>query len=120
MMDMSFLFSVSIPGDASFLEPLRELAVKVAEYAGYGVEDATELGMTITDEASRAISLMAAAAAPIDVLFEKDESRFLVTLAHESAKTQTGSPATGFDCRPEGGRRVCRLARDLPAVEPGG
>jgi hypothetical protein len=119
MVDMSFLFSVSIPGDASFLEPLKELAVKVAEYAGYGVADATELGTTISDEASRAISLMSAAA-PIDVLFEKDESRFLVTLAHDSATAQAGSPATSFQCRPEGGRRVCRLARDLPAIEPGG
>jgi hypothetical protein len=119
MVDMSFLFSVSIPGDTSFLKPLRELAVKVAEYAGFGVADATELGTAITDEASRSISLVSAAA-PIEILFEKDDSRFLVTLAHDSARAQAGGPTTAFECRPEGGRRVCRLARDLPAIEPGG
>jgi hypothetical protein len=117
MVDMSFLLSVSIPSDTGFLDPLRELTVKVAEYAGYGVEEATELGTAIIAEASRAIAMASAHATPIDVLFETDEGRFHVTLAHETTAAASGGSTPAFVCRPEGGRRVDRNDRNHGRVD---
>ena len=119
---MSFLFNMSIPGDTGFLEPLLELATKVAGYAGYQARDAEQIASTIREGAAEAIRLTSAAPVPIEILFRTQAERFEVTLSYEHAAPDRPVPArpvNGFVCNREGHLNICRLSKDLPSIETG-
>ena len=123
MSDVSFLFNMSIPGDKGFLEPLLELAVKVAEYAGYQAADAKDIGATIRSGAAEAITLSAASPVPIEILFRTHETQFEVTLTYDNGSSGRPAPrrlAKTFTCGREGHLNICRMSRNLPDSETGG
>jgi hypothetical protein len=114
---MGFLFHVSLPGKSELLVPLRELAARVVEYAGYRQDDARELTSVITEGAAEAMRQASTAPLEIDLQFETDDDRFEVTLSYpDHAGSRSGS-IKSFVCGREGDRNVCRMARNLP-IEP--
>lgn len=119
---MPFLFNMSIPGDAGFLEPLHELAVKVAEYAGYQPADASAIAATIRAGTAEVISLTAASPVPIEIVFQTRDTEFEVRLSydHRSSDRPAQHLAQTFGCGREGHLTVCRMSRRLPDHEPGG
>ena len=119
---MPFLFNMCIPGDVGFLEPLLEVAVKVAEYAGYQPADANEIATTIRAGTAEVIGLTAASPVPIEIVFQTRDTEFEVTLSYDHGSD--GSAARHlvqvFQCGREGQLTVCRMSRSLPDHEPGG
>ena len=119
---MSFLFHMSIPGEASFLEPLLELAVKVAEYAGYRATDAQEIGASIRNGAAEAIRLAARSPMPLEIVFRTRDAQFEVTLSYDHGSSGRPAPqhlAESFRCGREGHLDICRMSRSLPEIETG-
>jgi hypothetical protein len=114
---MGFLFHVSLPGKTELLEPLRELAARVVEYAGYRQDDARELTSVITEGAAEAIRQASALPVAIDLQFETDDERFEVTLSYPDRAGPSSGSIPSFICGREGDRNVCRMARSLP-IEP--
>jgi hypothetical protein len=119
---MPFLFNMSIPGDAVFLEPLVELAVKVAEYAGYEPADASEIAAAIRAGTAEVIGLTTASPVPIEIVFQTRDAEFEVAVSYEDGSGRPATPqlAQTFQCEHKGHRTVCRMSRSLPDHEPGG
>ena len=116
---MSFLFHVSIPCDATFLAPMRELTERVVEYAGYNRSDANDIADTIMAGAEEAIRQSGRRATPIDLHFQTDDERFEVTLTYADRALGDGETAgslSAFVCGREGELNVCRMARNLPTA----
>jgi hypothetical protein len=114
---MGFLFHVSMPGKTELLVPLRELAARVVEYAGYRQEDARELTSVITEGAEEVIRQADTAPVEIDLQFQTDDERFEVTLSYPDRAGPRSGSLKSFVCGREGDRNVCRMARNLP-IEP--
>jgi hypothetical protein len=114
---MGFLFHVSLPGRTELLEPLRELAARVVEYAGYRQDDARELTAAITEGAAEAMRQASASPVEIDLQFHTDDERFEVTLSYPDRAGPQAGHIPSFVCGREGDRNICRMARNLP-IEP--
>jgi hypothetical protein len=117
---MTFLFRISVPRDPAFVAPLRDLAGRVAQFAGYDADEAGRIGKTVHDSAVTAIRT-APAAGSLDIRFDTSDGTFDVTLAFDStAGGEAFRPARGamdeVSLAREGNRTICRLSRKLPDV----
>jgi hypothetical protein len=114
---MAFLFSVRIPRDPAFVPPLRDLADRVAQYAGYAAGDAHEIGGTVRETAA-ALAQSAASPADLDIQFRTSGTTFEVTVAFEGvggAEPHLSSGAMdAVAVARDGARTVCQLTRKLP------
>lgn len=111
------LFNLSIPADARFIETVRDLAVRVAEYAGYGASEATEIARAVEGIAARAIH--ESDDGPVDVRFRREAGMLEVSLfysrelAHNAAEPLRPS-MDRVEFGRDGSRHFCRMTRELP------
>lgn len=116
---MRIFFNVSIPGEATFLKPLNELAFRMAGYAGYSQAEARQIASAVVDAAARAIKDSGERFGPIDIRFQQNAEQFEVMLTyggHPKAQPDTAACLhEGWVCSREGEVNVCRMARQLPA-----
>lgn len=108
---MAFLFNVRFPTEPGLLEPLRDLAGRVAQYAGYREPDARQIAVAIGDSAAAAFAQLPAGAADLEIQFHTSDGTFEVTLVIAGAMA---TPPAAFSCVREGSRTICRLTRKLP------
>jgi hypothetical protein len=108
---MPFLFNVRFSSDSKLVEPLRELADRVALYVGYGAPDARQISAAVGESTAAAFAQLPANAEEIEIRFHTSDATFDVTIVVGGALT---NPPGAFTCVREGAQTVCRLTRKLP------
>jgi hypothetical protein len=108
---MPFLFNVRFSRDAALVDPLRDLADRVAQYAGYRATEAQQIGATVGSTTAAAFAELAATADDLEIQFHTSDTTFDVTLVIDGTLARSPAP---FTCVQEGSRTVCRLTRKLP------
>ena len=73
-------FSARFSVDARFLEPGRELTIKVATSLGYPVADAVDIGRVVSDAMSRVLSAKEETLERIELTFRTTGESFEVTV----------------------------------------
>lgn len=104
---MRFLFNASMPCDAAYADPFRDLVDRVAQYAGYHAAEARQ----IADHAADALAQLPRSPENAEFEFKASETTFDVTMVVAGALTEA---PPGFTSSRDGGRTVFRLTRKLP------
>lgn len=117
MMRAALLVNLSIPSNARFIETVRDLALRVAEYAGYEASEAAEIARAVAGVAARAIQK--SGDGPLDVRFRREAGSLEVSLFYagelaDGAGDPLGQSMDRVEFGRDGHRHVCRMARLLP------
>lgn len=108
---MPFLFNVRFSSDSTLVDPLRDVAKRVALYAGYREPDARQIGTAVGNSTAAACAQLADGAPDLEIQFHTSDTSFDVTLLVDAPLANTPS---AFTCVREGSRTVCRYTRKLP------
>ncbi len=73
MTPTAFEFTVTLPGDARFLEAIRLLAVQAAGYAGLSADQGTALAADVAREAQAALTASHHGQPSLELVFAGDE-----------------------------------------------
>jgi hypothetical protein len=109
----SFELNVSVPCDGRYAGTMRELAVHAARYAGCRGLDADRYGAAV-EQVVRACLVECRATVPVIVRRGAGPVEFLIA-CDATVETASRDVHITIEWTEEAGRRMCRVARNMPA-----
>jgi hypothetical protein len=110
----SFELNVSLPCDRRHAETMRDLAVHAARYAGCGGVDADRYGDAVEAVVRACLPEGGRAAVPVIVRRGVGPVEFLIACTG-TVETVSHDMHITIGWIEEAGRRMCRIARNMPA-----
>ena len=110
----SFEFNVMIPQDVRYVEAMRDLAIHAARYAGCAGADADRYGTTVEMVVRACLAQGGDAMVPVVVRRGDGPVEFLIA-CHGGVETASSDSHIAIEVTEEAGRRMCRIARRMPA-----
>ena len=110
----SFEFNVTIPGDVRYAEAMRDLAAHAARYAGCQSAEADRYGAAV-ESVVRACLVQARSQIVPAVVRRGDGPVEFLIVCEEPVETTAQDAQITIEWTREGGRRMCRVARSMPA-----
>ena len=110
----SFELNVSLPCDRRYSETMRELAVHAARYAGCRGSDADRYGDAVEEVVRACLSEGGRATVPVIVRRGVGPVEFLIA-CKGTVETASHDMHITIGWTEEDGRRMCRIARTMPA-----
>jgi hypothetical protein len=110
----SFELNVSLPCDGRYAETMRELAVHAARYAGCRGLDADRYGAAVEAVARACLAESGRATVPVIVRRGIGPVEFLIA-CNGTVETVSHDIHITIGWTEEDGRRMCRIARTMPA-----
>jgi hypothetical protein len=110
----SFELNVSVPCDRRYAGTMRELAVHAARYAGCRGSDADRYGSAVEQVVRACLVEGARGAVPVIVRRGQGPVEFLIA-CDAAVETASRDVHITIEWTEEAGRRMCRVARSMPA-----
>jgi hypothetical protein len=120
MSPTSFVFTLTMPGDARLVGAIRLLAVQAATYAQLPDAKGSALASQAERAAETAIAASRSPNGPIDFRFSGDEKTVTIAVSFDavpSAQLPRSASADGVsvDWSAEGSRQTCHIRQPMPA-----
>ena len=110
----SFELNVSLPCDRRYADAMRELAVHAARYAGCRGSDADRYGAAVEAVVRACLADAGRATVPVIVRRGVGPVEFLIG-CNGTVETVSPDMHITIGWTEEDGRRMCRIARNMPA-----
>ena len=110
----SFELNVSLPCDRRYVATMRELAIHAARYAGCRGPDADRFGAAVEAVVGACLGEGGCATVPVIVRRGVGPVEFLIA-CNGTVETGSADMHITIGWTEEAGRRMCRIARTMPA-----